>query len=558
MSYYFFAGLVVSLTQPCFHYEILLGAVGLDIHLADLVEDFTYFNMMGGRTYAFLIDKLGTSRIMLFLAIVCKNNLPLIGTVLMHPSMARPYTIMDEPIATDIGFIESTPEFAAIRRRILSSDSGSERIVLQSPKNVAEDEKQAAITYTWERVGKSPYIACVVTRHEKANSQHSTPRRIPPASPADLVYHRLDVVSSPSKVDICRYFRQHSTLAAGSLFMSPAAHSSSFQFESMMEPSPVIIQSFMAFLSDKTKLIANPGLRSSVRSDVSILTQLVPFWKSQFVKSPLTPFVVRRYAASPSGVLIEYPSTVRPASFDPLRRPWYQRALEFPGQIVVTGPTLDPSGAGYVVSVSHTIVEGKKAHGSVMAVLGADVTLAYLHRVVYVTLPFCPDRNGQVRGSNIRCFLMDDRGYLLAHPNLLEPPLQGGFGSMEQHHLTHHEPLVASDLLNHDRFVLKKACASYSDRTVQRFYQLNLTANDRWLGSSDAPLPVLTNLVHGEHCIRYQIVAIQGTNLFVGFVNQTCESATAFCPCSTVSCFEKFTVLFISRFTCLFRLIGSA
>lgn len=48
------------------------------------------------------------------------------------------------------------------------------------------------------------------------------------------------------------------------------------------------------------------------------------------------------------------------------------------------------------------------------------------------------------------------------------------------------------------------------------------------------PMPVLTNLVHGEHCIRYQIVAVQGTNLFVGIVNQTCESATAFCPCSTV------------------------
>lgn len=58
-DYPFSSGLVVSLTQPCFHYEILLGAVGLDIHLADLVEDFTYFNMLGGRTYAFLIDKHG-------------------------------------------------------------------------------------------------------------------------------------------------------------------------------------------------------------------------------------------------------------------------------------------------------------------------------------------------------------------------------------------------------------------------------------------------------------------------------------------------------------------
>ena len=58
---FYHPGLVVSLTQPCFHYEILLGAAGLDIHLADLVEDFTYFNMLGGRTYAFLMDHHGKS-----------------------------------------------------------------------------------------------------------------------------------------------------------------------------------------------------------------------------------------------------------------------------------------------------------------------------------------------------------------------------------------------------------------------------------------------------------------------------------------------------------------
>lgn len=100
---------------------------------------------------------------------------------------------------------------------------------------------------------------------------------------------------------------------------------------------------------------------------------------------------------------------------------------------------------------------------------------------------------------------------------------------------------VASDLLNHDSFVLKKACHRYWDRTIQRFYQLNLTLNDQWVdrnGAPDPPVPVLTNLVHGEHCIRYQIVAIQGTNLFVGVVNQTCDMATAFCPCSTVSHYD--------------------
>ena len=175
-------------------------------------------------------------------------------------------------------------------------------------------------------------------------------------------------------------------------------------------------------------------------------------------------------------------------------------------------------------------------------------------------------------GSNIRCFLMDERGYLLVHPNLLDLDLAAASGGgsaagVEQQHLTHHEPLVASDLLNHDRytaswvdaitqcttgdvvivgdsFVVKKACRSPADGTVQRFYQLNLTltaglaeggAGGGGVGPAPEPVPVLTNLVHGEHCIRYQIVAVKGTNLFVGVVNQTCDTATAFCPCSTVS-----------------------
>lgn len=470
----------------------------------------------------------------------------------MHPALARPSTISDEPISTDIGLLESKPGFASVRRRILSTPSGFERISLAPVSNDEnstddddEDTQSATLTYTWERVGSSSYIGCIVTRHDKNDGEVQALRRVPPTSLPDLVYHRLDVVSSPNKVELCRYFRQHSTLAAGSLYLSPAAHLSSFQFESWAEPSSVVIQSFMAFLSDKTKLIANPGLRSSVRSDVGALAQLVPYWRTLFGHSLLSQFIVRRYAATPSGVLIEYPAALRPASFDPLRRPWYQKAIEYPGKVVVTGPYLDSSGSGYVVSISHVVYEGKSTArrgptDNIVAVLGTDLTLTYMHRMLWATLPFCPDRTGQVKGSNIRCFLMDERGYLLVHPNLLDPSLQGGQNNVEQQHLTHHEPLVASDLLNHDRFVLKKACSSYPDRTVQRFYQLNLTLNDLWTdrsGSPDPPVPVLTNLVHGEHCIRYQIVAIKGTNLFVGVVNQTCESATAFCPCSTVITF---------------------
>ena len=48
--------MVVSLTQPCYHLDQLIGAVGVDLHLADLVEDVVYFQQPGGRSHALLVD----------------------------------------------------------------------------------------------------------------------------------------------------------------------------------------------------------------------------------------------------------------------------------------------------------------------------------------------------------------------------------------------------------------------------------------------------------------------------------------------------------------------
>jgi hypothetical protein len=42
----------------------------------------------------------------------------------------------------------------------------------------------------------------------------------------------------------------------------------------------------------------------------------------------------------------------------------------------------------------------------------------------------------------------------------------------------------------------------------------------------------LTNLVHGDHCAKYQLTALSSTNVFIGIVNHTCDAITAFCPCS--------------------------
>jgi hypothetical protein len=69
----------------------------------------------------------------------------------------------------------------------------------------------------------------------------------------------------------------------------------------------------------------------------------------------------------------------------------------------------------------------------------------------------------------LRCFIMDDRGYLVVHPGLSDP---GERGALEEKHITRKEPLVTNDILNHRGFVHKKICSNYIDGTVQRSYQV--------------------------------------------------------------------------------------
>jgi len=92
--------------------------------------------------------------------------------------------------------------------------------------------------------------------------------------------------------------------------------------------------------------------------------------------------------------------------------------------------------------------------------------LNYLYRLLQEVVPFCPPLSDLV--NEIRCFIIDDRGYVLAHPKLFASARVRGV--VELQHLTHLEPLIASDLLEHEDFVVKKACYNFLDRTIQRYF----------------------------------------------------------------------------------------
>lgn len=213
---------------------------------------------------------------------------------------------------------------------------------------------------------------------------------------------------------------------------------------------------------------------------------------------------------------------------------WYGKALEHPDKVVLTPPYLDAGGSGYVITLSQVIkisMAKNKSADYVLAVLAMDVSMGYIAKLLAHMFSFCTD-------ATVKCFLMDDKGYLVSHPTLLEAT-----GKIEQQHLTHKELLIANDILNHGLFVKKKTCANHLDGTVQRYYQFNTSLDE-----------VLTNMAHGEHCVKYQVAAVPSTNLFIGVVNVTtqCSQLRAFCPCSTVTYRELF--LFLQNFFLTFIL----
>ncbi|XP_052455595.1 VWFA and cache domain-containing protein 1 isoform X2 [Carassius gibelio] len=441
------------------------------------------------------------------------------GYTLMHPSLTRPYLMTEAPLHTDIIHYENIPGFAAVRQNILSLPLGSQVIAvpvnssLSWHMNRLRDPNRDAynVSYAWKLVQDTSFILCIVYVQPEIPVKQLKNLNTAPSS--KLLYHRLDLLGQPSS---CLHFKQLATVESPTVMLSAGSFSSPYEHLSQPETKRMV-EHYTAYLSDNTRLIANPGLKSSVRNEVMATSHVTDEWMSLMEMSSLNCYIVRRYIATPNGVLRIYPGSLMDKAFDPTRRRWYLHAVANPGLITFTGPYLDVGGAGYVVTISHTIhaSSSQKASGYTVAVMGIDFTLRYFYKVLLDLLPIC----NQDKGNKIRCFIMEDRGYLVAHPTLIDPK---GHAPAEQQHITHKEPLVANDILNHPNFVKKNLCNSFSDRTVQRFYKFNTSI----VGD-------LTNLVHGSHCSKYRLTRIPGTNAFAGIVNETCDSL-AFCACSTV------------------------
>ncbi|KAL1394728.1 hypothetical protein pipiens_003002 [Culex pipiens pipiens] len=518
------------------------GLMGIDLYLSDLAEDVSYYKQ-DDESYAFVID--------------------LKGNTIMHPSFPRPLAARESFFITNITRLERKLGIAEYLK-ILSLEKGN--------FTIQDANSNQSTVYLWKRARF--YIICIVRTINLDRSPNillnGASSRFTPAQQmqyyhsrssldysfissngvssrnllSELIYHRIDIYPAhlqrpqPSismnsingdqlaaeSPRVCRLMKQlaladDSTLyLSSSSFQSPYAHIRNNRDGSNEDDNVRTIQNIMAYLKDTTSLFANPGLLPEVRSDVLALLKVISNYRRKHDESKLSKYIIRRYAATVNGVLESYPGGLLDTDIEPTKRPWFVKAMEHPGKIVVTKPYLDAGGAGYIVSVSYTIFEGiadalhNTENDKPIVVVSLDLTQGFFYKMLMESSSTC-------NAENIKCFLMDDRGYLIAHPKLIEPAINNNRRMLE--HITHKESQVANDILNHKQLVTKKMCFNYVNRTVQRFYQFNMSLAE-----------VVTNLMYGEKT-KYQIMLIPGTNLFIGVVNSTNDGG-AFCPCSTV------------------------
>lgn len=510
----------ITLSLPNF------GAIGVNLYLTDLAEDVMSFKNTDN-CYIFMID--------------------VKGITIIHPALQQVPYLTKTPLPVDIALLENSMNFRKLRhfrKQLLTLNEGNVTVAIRESIAAAAATKQntketVSKTYSWYRV-MDMFVICIVTiasrkisngktsvpqyqsRYVNVGWQKSQHREY--IVPIDLLYHRIDLVSPP-RTPACRYFRQIATTDSGTLFLSSSCFKSPFTYiknnRINCDLTKIrIVQSIMAFLKDNTGLLVNPGLLPRIRNDVNVLYSVMEHLKKRHLQNDeFKNYIIRRYAATISGVLQIYPGCLLPADFEPSTRPWFLKAMQHPGKIVITEPYLDSGGAGYIITIAHTIFEGKAnalhnpARDSAVAIIALDVPYGFLYKLILDT-PLCQE-------NNIKCILFENEGYLIAHPSMMEPVTDKKNVRRPHEHLTHKESFLANDILNHKMLVTKLACANYENRTVQRYYKFNTSLTE-----------VLTNVVHGER-IKYKITSVFGTNIFAAVLNSTCDGG-AFCPCSTV------------------------
>jgi len=171
-------GMYVTLGVPCYSKdESLIGVVGIDIALSDLLQNTVSFGP-GELSYTFVIET---------------DN----GRTLVHPQLPEPAAIRQEPVVIIISDLETSPGFSAILSSMMRRETGSktlrsERVLSRGDPNFNGYRGVTAnFTYSWKPVNNTNFAVCIVVASNELDAKEIVSHK--PYPQPDL-YHRYDFV----------------------------------------------------------------------------------------------------------------------------------------------------------------------------------------------------------------------------------------------------------------------------------------------------------------------------------------------------------------------------
>ncbi len=464
------------------------AVIGLDIEYAFLMQDFILAHLEDKSAKLVVLD-LATQ------------------SVVFHPQLV-PRLESQLPQGIRLHQLEKVPTF--LESDIFEKTSGFH----------VQSFDQKEVRFSWRQVGN--YFAILEIREvqKKASAPEKSKEKIAKLTKSVMaVYHRLDLLDPQYQAKLCLHMHQPATLETATVFLAPKAFVDSYDQWQNQNLTKKRVTTVMRYLTSNDNR-PNPGLKPGIHHDLHVLAQVLPTWKNMSFASGMNNYIVRRFAASQSGIFFTFPGTSVPKNMDPSGQAWFVTAQRFAHRVILSRPRLDPGGAGNVLTVSQSVDPDHLLHEEPGFVMGMDLTIGYINKMLLDSIPIC--RN--MLNDGVRCFLFDHEGYLILHPSFFEagsPSRQ-----VEGRHLTHLEQSAMTLMLKDSSLVQKSQCRQFSDMTLQSFYEFN---------TSSSVQSIWTSAPEDEECIKYQVSWLPETNIFLGIVlsNQSCPfSKGNICPCS--------------------------
>ncbi|CAH1780663.1 unnamed protein product, partial [Owenia fusiformis] len=479
-------GLVTSICLPVFYNANLKGVACVDITMEDLLADVIYFRT-GEKSYAFIIDKTGRT--------------------MMHPLLPKPYSISDAPIFVPIESLERTAEENGILTSMKNGTKGSMKIsnTMVFPRGSTSMDgvytESVQSTYMWQPINGTDFSVCIVMPDDDVQNAMTTQPKI---SSQDFKYHRIDKVPSSS---LCKNIKAPALKGSPSIFFAAKSFKKPFVYLDGVETQNEIDQ-IVGYMTDITNNI--PGFKDDIRNTVSALVETKNIW-TQDVQS------IWHYVGTENGIMKLFPGALNNKTYDPTVRPWYKRAVSNRGKITLNAPYDDALGLGYVITLSHTLYDGKSGgnhneNDPIFGVMGFDFNFMIFYNKLTALYPICAE-------DDYSCFVIDSSGFVVMHKDFVSCSNENQ--QIEGLHITVKEPSIATHMINNN-YMRRQKCINFE--SIEDHYTWLMNRGS--IGNNGIDMI--------DSVPAYELHAIDSTNAFVG-IKKNSALGLEQCKCSATN-----------------------